>query len=220
MKFDLLLDASTQTAVFAPWLRDQLEPASEYGRRVFERIEPFAPGSEAAAQQCAQRTIEMAGTLDPSRADAIAQALRNAPDAVPAIARAAMGETLDDAHFLELLRMLDAAANVLGTLGDDASAVASALERGRSGKFGFYLSDDYAVDLREAREGAGAAQSRYDAVRARAVRDVAIALKRDDLSGDEFIIMRDEVRGALPSGVRVSREAPTYVLCEIDHDET
>ncbi len=47
---------------------------------------------------------------------------------------------------------------------------------------------------------------------------VAGALRRDDISGDEFIVMRDSV-SVLPPGLRVVREAPTYFLCELELDE-
>lgn len=44
---------------------------------------------------------------------------------------------------------------------------------------------------------------------------VAEALGREAIESDEFIAMRDELHGALPNRIRVVREAPTYLLCEI-----
>lgn len=44
---------------------------------------------------------------------------------------------------------------------------------------------------------------------------IEAALGREAIESDEFIVMRDEFRGSLPEGVRVVREAPTYLLCEI-----
>lgn len=41
------------------------------------------------------------------------------------------------------------------------------------------------------------------------------ALGREAIESDEFIVMRDDFRGGLPAGIRVVREAPTYLLCEI-----
>jgi len=55
-------------------------------------------------------------------------------------------------------------------------------------------------------------------VRGRRVAAIAQALGRE-ISGTEFIVMRADLDGALPAGIRVVREAPTYVLCEIDADE-
>jgi DNA mismatch repair protein MutS2 len=47
---------------------------------------------------------------------------------------------------------------------------------------------------------------------------VAAALDRE-ISQPEFIVMRDDLRGPLPPGVRVVRETPSYLLCELDADE-
>jgi hypothetical protein len=44
---------------------------------------------------------------------------------------------------------------------------------------------------------------------------VAAALGREAIESDEFIVMREDLRGALPDGVSVVREAPAYLLCEI-----
>jgi hypothetical protein len=44
---------------------------------------------------------------------------------------------------------------------------------------------------------------------------LAAALGRDAIESGEFIVMRDALRGSLPSGVRIVREAPTYLLCEV-----
>jgi hypothetical protein len=44
---------------------------------------------------------------------------------------------------------------------------------------------------------------------------VAAALGREAIESNEFIVMRDELHGHFPDEVRVVREAPTYLLCEI-----
>lgn len=228
MRFDRLLDANTRAALQVAWLRAELEPASEYGRNVFETIEPFAPGFETAAQSRARFIGELARALDGARLDAIRDALRAAPDATPAIARAGMGEVLGDANLLELQRFLDAAGRVDALLiasdaplrvptGDVADLIAI-LERGRRGKFGFYLADEYDARLAESRGIAEREQAEYDAVRGRLARRVATELGRDEIAESEFIVMREALHGALPAEVRVVREAPTYLLCELDLD--
>ncbi|MGZ3496087.1 MAG: lysine 5,6-aminomutase reactivase ATPase KamC [Vulcanimicrobiaceae bacterium] len=229
MRFDGLLDATTRGALQLHWLRAELEPVSEYGRRAFETLEPFAPGQEDAARERIRLTLALAHALDGGRIDAIRDALRTAPDATPAIARASMGDVLADANFLELQRMLDAATRIDALLADshaplrvpgtEVAAVISALERGRRGKFGFYLTDEYDAGLRDARAAAERAQAEYDAVRGRLAQRIAKQLGRDDIAAGEFIVMRDELRGAMPPEVHVVREAPTYLLCELELDE-
>ncbi len=137
-----------------------------------------------------------------------------------------MGETLEDAQLLELMRFLDAvrkiAALVDGTqvslIDEPVTVVAQALEKGRAGKFGFYLADAFDAALANARASADRAQAEYDSVRGRLGHSVAMQLGRDELPGDEFIVMRDSI-ARIPQGVRVVREAPTYYLCELELDD-
>ena len=49
------------------------------------------------------------------------------------------------------------------------------------------------------------------------MRDVARQLDRDDVT-DEFVILRGEGREPLPAGIRVLREAPTYLLCIVEFE--
>jgi hypothetical protein len=44
---------------------------------------------------------------------------------------------------------------------------------------------------------------------------IAKVLGRDAIESSEFIVMRDELQGPLPPSLRVLREAPTYLLCEV-----
>lgn len=226
MKFEPLFDSATAHALRFQWLLDELEPATEYGRAAFAKIEPFGAGQEAGAAQRSREIAGLADALDISRLDAVREALRSAPDATAAIARAGMGEVLSDVHFLELQRFCDTvarvsalvAANIPYTLPSCAEVV-KALERGRSGKFGFFLDNRFDEELAQARAMLRDAQTEFDASRGRLCASVARVLGRSDLATQEFIIMREDLRGPVPQGVRVVREAPTYYLCELELDE-
>jgi DNA mismatch repair protein MutS2 len=228
VKPDGLLDEASARALEFRWLRHALSPASAYGDRVFDRAKPFAPGQEREAHARAQRIGAIAATASPAALDAMREVFRNVADAANAIARASMGDVLGDANMLELLRFFDACARLdalsegVHALPRAASAAvrtcAQRFELGRAGKFGFYLADGFDPALAKARAALAKAQAEYDAVRGRAVASVAQVLGRD-IASDEFIVMRGDLTGPLPPGVRVVREAPTYVLCEIDVDE-
>ncbi|MEO6836584.1 MAG: hypothetical protein ABI231_11870 [Candidatus Tumulicola sp.] len=227
MKTESLLDAASAQALAFAWLANAVRPVSEYGERVFADLRPFKPGEEAAASARAQRIAGVAATFDSARLDAVRDALRGAPDAVGAIARASMGDVLADANFLELQRFCDAIARVdsLGAgvpgiepvANDAVRAAGRALEPGRSGKFGFYLADAFDGRLAAERAELARAQAEFDAARGRAYAKVGRQLGRDDF-GEEFIVMRADLRGSVPVGVRVLREAPTYLLCALEFD--
>jgi DNA mismatch repair protein MutS2 len=224
-----LLDAAGMQALEFAWLRDAVRPASEYGLRIFAGLRPFAPGRERAAQARAQAIADCAAALGVERLDAIRDALRTAPDAIGAIARASMGDVLADASFFELQRFCDAAERIDGlasawagfepSFNAGVRAVRDALEPGRTGTYAFYLADAFDGALGAARSELARAQAEMDAARSRALADVATRLGRDDLSGDEFIVMRSDVKEALPPGVRVLREATTYFLCTVEFDD-
>lgn len=226
MKFSHLFDATTAGALQIAWLNEALAPVSEPGRRADAEIVPFRPGEEDAAQARSRALLEWASLLNAERIDAMRDALRTAPDPLAAISRAAMGGVLEDAQFLELQRFLDAVQRIdtlmiapgLTFLDDASGAVVSALEKGRAGKFGFYLADAFDSALASARAAADRAQAEYDGVRGRLAQNVAVALGRDELAGGEFIVMRDAAT-RIPQGVRVVREAPTYFLCELELDD-
>ena len=226
MKFSGVLDPITSSALQVSWLHEALAPVSEPGRRADAATAPFRPGREDEAQARARSIVEWSAFLDAERVDAMRDALRSAPDPLSAISRAAMGDTLEDAQFLELQRFLDAvkrvdvlmngSANAL--LDDECDSVLSVLEKGRAGKFGFYLADAFDPALANARAAADRAQAEYDSVRGRLAQRVAAQLGRDELPGDEFIVMRDSI-ASIPQSVRVIREAPTYYLCELELDD-
>lgn len=227
MKFAQLCDDATAQALGTAWLLRELAPASEYGRRELEALTPFRPGEESAAQARAQRISELAQACEGARLDALRAAFGSAPDADGTIVRASMGSAPDDPESLELLRALDAMARVdalvdgvLAPCGNEVTAtLARDLERGRSGTVAFYLDDAFDLKLREVRDAAGRAQADFDAAHGRLVAQIAAALGRERIDGDEFILMREDLRGGLPQHVRVVREAPTYLLCELDLDD-
>jgi DNA mismatch repair protein MutS2 len=219
MRIGDLLDPTSANAVDAAWLYHLLEPVSAFGRRAYDEIRPYRGGEEAQAQANARALCGLAERFSAQRVDAMRDALRSCPDPLPAISRAAMGETLEDAHLLELLRFLGAAQSVeLIEMPPSLTALAEKLERGRSGRFGFYLSDALDASLSAVREQADRAQAEFESARGRLAQRVAKALGREEIPYSEFIVMRGEGT-ALPREVRVVREAPTYFLCELELDE-
>lgn len=228
MKLDALVDAVTAEAIDLAWLRAELQPASEAGRRAYERIVPFAAGEESAARDRLERVANLAREVPRASMDALRDALRRAPDPLPPLGRIAMGETPGDPQLLELQRFLDGAARVDALLhaagialrhaGPAAREVSEALEPGRSGKHGFYLDGKFDAALAKTRLQAERALSAYDDAHERLAARAAAALGRSGFDSDEFIVMRDDV-AVPPVGVRVVREAPTYYLCELELDE-
>ncbi len=229
MKSGDLLDAAAAEALEFGWLREQIAPAGAYGRRVFGALRAFVPGDEARAAQAAERIVRAAATLEPERIDALARRLRATPDVTPAIARAAAGDVLDDPDFLELLRLCDAVRETDALLavfpdalrcgGPALDALAVALEPGRRGGHGFYLDDAFDRALAQAREADARAQAAFETARGRLYERVARALGREAITDEQFIVMRADLPNGLPPGVRIVREAPTYLVCEIELDE-
>lgn len=227
MKTEDLLDAPTSLAVGVVWLRAALEPVSEPGRRAAADWRPFRPGEESAAQERASAIVQFAAAFAAEQLETMCEALRYAPDPFPALSRAAMGDHLEDAHLLELQRFLDAAARIDAVLAsakqtsrllnEGSSEVSQLLERGRA-KFGFYLDDGFDPELSNARRAAERASAEFEAARGRLAQAAARQLGRAGIPHGEFIVMRDAFT-TLPPGVRIIRESPTYVLCELELDE-
>jgi DNA mismatch repair protein MutS2 len=220
VKFANVVDATTASALDVAWLNAQLEPLSEPGRRAYEQFEPLRPGQEREAAERAASIGELAQRIDPGEVDAMRDALRTMPDPLPALSRAAMGDVLEDANLLELLRFLEVAQRLRSyvPIATEVQRIAQLLEHGRAGKFGFYLSEKFDASLAPLRDEARRAQAEFDSARGRLAQRVAQELGREEISGAEFIVMRDTV-ARLPKDVRVVREAPTYLLCELDLDE-
>ncbi|MGC1379544.1 MAG: hypothetical protein WA814_00830 [Candidatus Baltobacteraceae bacterium] len=219
MKPRNLLDSSSARLLGFDWLVRAVAPVSPYGGRRAAELRPFLPGEEPAARARAEQIAEIAATLQPDRIDALRSALAEIPDASGAIARASLGEVLADPNLLELSRFCEIAERIDPTANDAVRGVGAALAAGRRDGTGFYLADAFAPELREARTRLSRAQAELDAARGREIERIARSLGRDDLTGEEFIVMRHDLRGALPAGVRVLREAPTYLLCALEYDE-
>jgi len=227
MKAGDLLDTATAQVIGFEWLANAVAPVSSYGDRAFSGVLPFRAGEEAAAQERAQRIAAAAAALDAERLDGIRAALAQLPDAAGAVARASMGDLLDDPQFLELQRFCETAERVDSLaapwtqrrpiVNDGVRAVTTALAPGSRGQLGFYLADAFDGELKRARERFERMQAELDSARGRERERAARALQRDEISSDEFIVMRDDVAAALPPGVRVLRESPTYRLCTLEY---
>jgi DNA mismatch repair protein MutS2 len=225
---DLLDDSSAQLLGF-DWLVNAVAPVSPYGARLFAELVPFRPGDEAAAQSRARRVAEIADGLHRDRLAAASSFLQQLPDIVGIIAGASMGEMLDDPAFLELRQFCEmvervdaslAAIALVQPIANEAThAVAEALAPGRNGAEGFYLADAFDAELAVARAAYAQAQAELDAACGRENQTVARELGREEIAGTEFIVMRSELRGALPAGVRVVREAANYLLCAMEYGE-
>jgi DNA mismatch repair protein MutS2 len=226
---DLLDDASAELLGF-DWLVNAVAPVSPYGARLFSELVPFRPGSEAAAESRARRLAEIADVLHPDRVAAARSLLQQLPDIVGVIARASMGEMLDDPAFFELRQFCEmlervdaslAAGALVQPIANEATrAVSEALAPGRSEAQGFYLADAFDAELAAARAAYAQAQAELNAARGRENESVARELARDEIAGSEFIVMRSDLRGALPAGVRVVREAATYLFCALEYGES
>ncbi|MBV9719805.1 MAG: hypothetical protein JOZ77_10820 [Candidatus Eremiobacteraeota bacterium] len=224
-----LLDASSADVLGFEWLCNAVAPVSPYGERLFSELVPFQPGSESSAEARARKVAATAAELGEERIDGVRAVLRAMPDAASAIARASMGDVLDDPSFLELRRFCAAIERIDGLVSpssrgvpiandgvrvlDEALAIAGNDERS------FYLADAFDADLQIARERLAREQAELDASRGRESARAAQQLGRDEIAGSEFIVMRAELPGPLPAGVRVVREAPTYLLCALEYGE-
>jgi hypothetical protein len=207
-----------------------IAPGCGFGRAALAGRRPFGPGDEVAAAAASARVAELARSAPAERIAALRDAIAGAPDPLPAAARAAAGETLGDADFHDLVRFIEALRSVaaaaersgsvpgLGLPGVPAELDA-ALDPGRTAGGGFYLDDAFDPALAAARAHGAARQAAYDSARSRLTAHVATALGVPSVRDGEFIVARETLpAGAVPPGVRVLREAPTYLLCELALD--
>lgn len=229
MKTHDLLDPASARVLGFKWLAAAVAPASPYGERHFAELQPFVAGEEPASAKRAQEIARFASALDGERLDALRTTFDALPDAAAAIARASLGDVLDDPNFLELRRLCATIERIDGLLAvlpehraltsESVRAIAAALAPGARDETTFYLAGAFDPELERARERLEREQAELDAARGRENERVAQELGRDGIEGDEFIVMRAELRGALPPGIRVLREAPTYLLCAIEYGE-
>ncbi len=221
-------DARTAAAIGIDWLIAALAPAGEFGRAHRAAERPFGPGDEARARARIAAVADAARAVEPERFARFQAALASAPDPRPIVARAVAGDVLDDVDFFELTRFLDAVSAVRALAGDNDFGAVPAVEAdarletllapGRTPLRTFYLDDAFDAELARAREEAERCQTAYDLARTRVLERVASGLGVEHVRDGEFVIMRDELRGPLPPEVRVLREAPAYLLCEIALD--
>ncbi|HEX4014074.1 MAG TPA: hypothetical protein VHX17_09335 [Candidatus Cybelea sp.] len=227
MKAQDLVDERAAELLGFEWLRERLAPKSPYGARNFAQVVPYRPGDEEAAQERGLRIAALAEEVKPDRVAAAQAAFDALPDVSSAVARASLNETLQDPDFLDLCRFCEsverldellAGSSLTEVENDATAAVLTALDPGRNGAPGFYLADAFDAELGAARKVLEQTQAALDAVRGREAALVARELQRSEV-GDEFIVMRAELQGALPAGVRVVRETPAYLLCALEHGD-
>ena len=222
-------NAATAAALELEWLLTESAPAGEFGRRFRAQQRAFGPGDEAEARVAVAAVARVGGAASIGMLEALRGALAAVPDPSTALARAAVGDVLGDVDFFDLNRFLDALGEVRVLLADAAFAgveapagdasLAAALAPGRTPQRSFYLDDAFAPELASARAAANERQTAYDAARGRLTARVALALGLPHVRDGEFTLMRDALGGPLPPEVRVLREAPTYLACELALDD-
>jgi len=221
--------AETARACGIDWLLREIAPVGGLGRSARKRERPFAPGDEAAAVAMLARVDALARSAGGSRLGTLRAAIAAVPDPSAALTRARGGDVLADVDFFELGRFLDALGTVVAEARGDAfaaieipqpdAALADALAPGRADGRSFYVADAFDAALATARGESAARRAAFDSARSRLVaraRDAGIGDVRDG----EFVLMRDTAPVPLPPEIRVVREAPTYVLCELALDTT
>jgi hypothetical protein len=220
--------AETARACGIDWLLREIAPAGGLGRGARKRERAFAPGDEAEAAAMLARVDALASGAGSSRLGSLRAAIAAVPDPSAALTRARGGDVLADVDFFELGRFLDALGTVVAEARGEAFAaidvpqpdatLAAALAPGRADGRSFYVADAFDAALGAARGESAARRAAFDSARSRLVaraRDAGIGDVRDG----EFVVMRDTAPVPLPPEIRVLREAPTYVLCELALDD-
>ncbi len=223
-----LWDAATGEAIGADWLHAQLAPAGDFGRRARGTEQALRRGDETRARREIGRVAALARDVDAAGLRALRSALAAAPDPGALLARAASGGVLDDLDFFELSRFLESIAEIALLASDAAFAdvrpqvgeagLRAELERGRTAARTFYLDDAYAPELASARKRSREAQAAFDVARSHVAVRAARYAGVESLRDGEFVLLRDRLRGAVPREIRIVREAPTYLLCELALD--
>ena len=149
-------------------------------------------------------------------------ALRAVPEPSPIVARARVGDALDDVDFYELGRFADA-LDALARAWDAArrlrpaarppvlDGLRVALAPGRDGArgAGFYLADAFDPGLHAARSALAAAEAAVEARREAVAARVRDALGVDPV-GEEFVCCATSTPGRCRTTLHVVRETPTY----------
>lgn len=221
---------ATAAAIGADWLLDAIAPSGAFGRRARALERSFRTGDESAARTACERAHRIAGAVAAGELASLRATIGGAPDPGPALALARAGGVLGDVDFFELSRFLDAVAGVAEYAAGPAfaavdvpqgdPALRALLAPGRTAERTFYLDDAFDPSLARARGESAGCQARYDAARSRLATRVAQYAGIERVRDGEFVLMRDRTSGPFPPEIRVVREAPTYVLCEIALDAT
>jgi len=220
---------ATGREIGAAWLDAMLAPVAELGRRARKRERFFVSGDETPARAAIGAVVRAAEALERDTVEGLRREIAAAPDPSVLLERAIAGDPLADTDFFELQRFVDVvravrdlAGNVSPGLVDIPEALEdleTALAPGRTPARSFFLADGFDPELARTRGEAAFRREAFDAARSALGARVARALGLEHIREGEFIIMRDRVGGAVPEGVRVIREAPTYYLCELALDE-
>ncbi len=216
-------DQLTAERIGLDWLREALAPVGAFGRHVDDATPPYVPGDEARALAEIVGAHALAVQLSRDGVDRLRAALRAVPEPGPILSRARAGDPLDDVDFYELGRFVDA-LGVLARAWDAAGGTAERrpptldelsvlLAPGRDGG-AFYLADAFGPGLAPARSALAAAEAAYEAQREAIAARVRETLGVDP-TGEEFVVLRDQYDGPLPSDVLLVRETPTYRVAAI-----
>jgi DNA mismatch repair protein MutS2 len=218
-----------RNAIGADWLEAAIAPASECGRRRRAGEPLFRPGEERVAHAAIVRTAQAARRVHKRTLNALRQVVSDAPDPRGLIARACAGDVLGDVDFFELTRFLEAVLEVRASATDhsfeeiglppDPQALWSVFEPGRTPLRTFYLSDAFDEELALLRADAAWRRIAADAARSRLFERIAQYAGIEQVRDGEFILLRERIHGPLPPSLRVLREAPTYLLCDVPLDE-
>ena len=162
MKAIDLIDAAGAQILRFDWLLEAVAPVSPYGSRCFAALRPFFAGDEVRARERADAIVATADALDRETLDTVRALLRQMPDVESPVARASMGDILDDPDFLELSRFCTALERIDERLAptllrapvasNAVREVGKALAVGNQHDLGFYLADAYGDELARARE--------------------------------------------------------------------
>ncbi len=221
---------ATGNEIGAAWLEAAIAPVAELGRRARRRERAFVAGDEASARSAIGAVVRAANSLERATLETLRREIADAPDPEAIVARAVAGDVLADTDFFELQRFLDAVSAIreltkglpegIVAVAEPLDDLARALAPGRTPARSFFLAERFDPKLAAARGDAAARRATLDSERSALAARVARALGVDHLRDGEFIVMREKLADVVPEGVRVVREAPTYLLCELVLGET
>ncbi|GAC1312086.1 MAG: hypothetical protein NVSMB21_22280 [Vulcanimicrobiaceae bacterium] len=221
-------DDATASAVGVAWLLAEIAPAGPFGRAARARETIYRRGDEPAARLALRRIAALARELPTQRIERLRTTLAGIPDVRPALRRASAATTLDDVELYQISRLLAAWETIAALASGPAfepyalavpdPALRDLLAPGGSPAGSFYLDDAFDAGLASRRAALAAVRAAFDTARSQVVARVASALGRETLEAT-FSIVRDELPATLPAELRIVREAPTYVVCELVLDD-